>query len=225
MMNRYSAVAWDAVAVAALCFGAWLTFLAPSAAEPAAPVATRANALVRPFDRALGNPAAPVVLIEYASPTCPHCAEFHRQYFQSLKSKYIDTGKVRFVYRIYMLRPDDAPAEKLSRCLPAEHYFDFIGLLFQKQSDWDADIYPNVNMKGALIQIARSVGLTKERAEKCMADTALDKQLNQVSEEAEKKYKVDGTPTFVVDDVADEAGEQWAHLQNRLAAAVAAKRR
>ena len=72
--------------------------------------------------------------------------------------------------------------------MPAEHYFDFVGLLFRRQHEWDADEYPNIDMHAALLKIAKEIGLPDGVAEKCMTSTALDKDLNQVSEDAEKKY-------------------------------------
>ena len=219
MIKRYLPAAMGAVAFLALCLATWQVFLTARAAEPAAP----ASAIIRPFDRTMGSPTAPVVLVEYAAPTCPYCAAFYLQYFQSLKTKYIDTGKVRYVYRVYMIHSGDGPAEKLSRCLPVEHYFDFVGLLFRRQSQWDADEYPNIDMHDALMAIAKEIGLPKDVAEKCVTSTALDAQLNQVSDEAEKKYNVNATPTFLVNGVAGEGGEQWAHLEARLVAAGATK--
>ena len=223
MIKRYRLTALGAAAFLALGFAAWQAFWVPSAAQPAPSAVTRAQSIVGPFDRTMGSANAPVVLVEYAAPTCPYCAAFYLQYFQGLKTKYIDTGKVRYVYRVFLIHSGDGPAEKLSRCLPVEHYFDLVGLLFRRQPQWDADEYPNIDMHDGLMAIAKEIGLPKDVAEKCMASTALDRQLNQVSEEAEKKYKVNSTPTFLVNGVAGEGGEQWAHLEARLVAASMAK--
>lgn len=219
-MKRSSTVIVGVAASFVLLAATWLAVLSPVAADPVKLVATGTNSNVHPFDRTMGSSKAPILLIEYSSPTCPHCAAFFEHYFQFLKRKFIDAGQVRFVYRAYMLRPDDASVEKLSRCFPSEYYFDFVGLLMQKQPEWDAVIYPNINMHDALIQIAERTGLPRDRAEKCISDNALNRQLNQVSEEGEQRYHVAGTPTFVVNGVSGEAGEPWEHLEKRLAAAL-----
>src|SRR5579863_3661123 len=90
-------------------------------------------------DRTMGNAKAKLVLIEYAAPSCPVCAQFNSATFPQLKADYIDTGKVYYLFRLFPLRADDAAAEKIARCLPEDKYFPFIDLLFRNQPKWDVE--------------------------------------------------------------------------------------
>ncbi len=160
-----------------------------------------------PTDRTMGNPKAPVTLIEYGAPTCSICAYFSANEFPQLKRDYIDTGKIYYVFRVFPLRPADGDAEKMARCLPEDKYFAFIDLLWRNQPKWDAAEYPGIaDPQGQLIQQARVAGMSAEQAEQCIANKAEDERINKVSAEAEQKYNLTGTPTFVVDGVPQSSG-------------------
>src|SRR3954462_7762649 len=119
-MRRWLLTIAGLILVAGLDGAAWLVIMA-GPKEPAAE-GSDVGYVISPLDRTVGNRKAPVVLIEYAAPVCPHCAAFEIQDFPSLKAKYIDTGKVFYVFRVFPIRPGDGPAEKLAGCLPAENY-------------------------------------------------------------------------------------------------------
>jgi protein-disulfide isomerase len=221
-MTKKRLLAASTVMAAVLSIAIWHARSSQAAGQTPGPAPARGRFTITPVDRTIGSNNARVVLIEYASPTCPHCAEFYTAYFPTLKTNFIDTGKVRFVYRIFILRPDDGAVEKLARCLPASQYFDFVEALFRNQAQWDGDIYP-VDMQAGLLRMATAAGMNPQQAEKCMVDPALNTQLNQVSDLATRQYGVNGTPTFVVNGVPGEAGEQWPHLRQRLLAVIAAK--
>src|ERR1700687_5944958 len=87
-------------------------------------------------DESLGSANAPVTIIEYASMTCPHCAHFHETTFPELKKKYIDTGKVRFIFREFPLDSVAATAFMVARCADKDKYFPMIEVLFQQQNTW-----------------------------------------------------------------------------------------
>src|SRR5947209_14674871 len=87
-------------------------------------------------EMALGDPQAPITVIEYASMTCPHCAHFHLTTFPELKKRYIDTGKVRFVFREFPLDPVATGAFMLARCAGNDRYFALLDLLFHEQRQW-----------------------------------------------------------------------------------------
>ncbi len=152
-------------------------------------------------DRTMGNRNAKVVLIEYAAPVCPHCAHFNEAYFPDIKKKYIDTGKVFYVFRVYPIRPDDGPAEKLASCLPEDKYFSFIDLLFRNQPKWDGSEYPVADDHAGLILMARIAGMSAEQADACMSSKAEDERINKVASEGEARYKINSTPTFIVNGV------------------------
>jgi protein-disulfide isomerase len=179
-------------------------------------------------DRTLGNPKAPVTLIEYAAPSCPICAAFNHDNFALLKQNYIDTGKVFYVLRVFPIREDDGTAEKIARCLPADNYIPFIDQLFRNQSKWDVEFNPGFSEKDvhdALIQQARIAGMGADEANKCIANKAEDERINAVAKDGMAKYNITGTPTFVINGVNKAVGNMtWQQLQNLLDNAAAAKK-
>ena len=177
-------------------------------------------------DRTMGNPKAPVTLIEYGAPTCNICAYFAANEFPQLKRDYIDTGKIFFVFRTFPLRPMDGDVEKMARCLPEDKYFAFIDLLWRNQPKWDAAEYPGIaDPHGEMIKQARVFGMTAEQAEQCIANKAEDERINKVSAEAEQRYNLTGTPTFVVDGVPQSSGAvPYKDLAKILDAALAKKK-
>jgi protein-disulfide isomerase len=179
-----------------------------------------------PADRTMGNPKAPVTLIEYGAPTCNICAYFNANEFPQLKREYIDTGKVFYVFRVFPLRPMDGDVEKMARCLPEDKYFPFIDLLWRNQPKWDAAEYPGIaDPHAALIQEARVAGMSAEQAEQCIASKAEDERINKVSAEAEQKYNLSGTPMFVIDGVPQPSGAlPYADLAKLLDAELAKKK-
>jgi protein-disulfide isomerase len=222
-MRRKTILVFSVTAIV-IAAGAAAWFVLGSSESPAvAADASNPGFTLTAHDRTMGNSKAPVVLIEYAAPICPHCAAFEMQDFPKLKANYIDTGKVFYVFRVFPLRPDDGPAEKLARCMPEDKYFNFIDLLFRNQPKWDGAEYPVADDHAGLVQVARIAGMTPEQADKCMSDTSSDATINQVSQDAEQKYNITGTPTFIVNGVPTEAGEEWSGLQKILDAALAAK--
>jgi protein-disulfide isomerase len=179
-----------------------------------------------PTDRTMGNPKARVTLIEYGAPTCNICAYFAANEFPQLKREYIDTGKVFYVFRTFPLRPMDGDVEKMARCLPEDKYFAFIDLLWRNQPKWDAAEYPGIaDPHGEMIKQARVFGMTAEQAELCIANKAEDERINKVSAEAEQKYQLTGTPTFVVDGIPQSSGAvPYADLAKVINAALAKKK-
>ena len=160
---------------------------------------------ILPSDRTLGNPKSKVVLIEYAAPSCPVCAAFNAQSFPQLKAKYIDTGKIFYVFRVFPLRSDDGQAEKIARCLPEDKYFAFIDLLFKNQPKWDVE-YSQMNpalatqegVHDGLVLLGRIAGMSREQVDQCMENKTEDERINKVSSDAEARYSVHATPTFIL---------------------------
>jgi protein-disulfide isomerase len=161
-----------------------------------------------PTDRTLGNPKSPVVLIEYAAPSCPVCAAFDAQSFPQLKAKYIDTGKIFYVFRVFPLRPDDGSAEKIARCLPEDKYFAFIDLLFKNQPKWDVEygIQEPDGVHDGLVLLGRIAGMSKEQVDQCMTNKAEDDRINKVSSDGEARYSITGTPTFILNGTSIGSG-------------------
>ena len=166
-------------------------------------------------DRTLGDPHAPIVAIEYAAPQCPFCAEMNAQGIPHLKADYIDTGKVFYVFRVYPIGPADIPAEAIARCLPADKYFPFIDLLYRNQAKWDPENGVQ-DVHGGLVAMARIAGLNGEKVEQCIADKDAQKQIFTVAQDAEKRFGINGTPTFVINGEVQTPGATWDEIKSKL---------
>jgi len=144
-------------------------------------------------EQAIGNANAPVTIIEYASMTCPHCAQFHEQVYPELKKKYVDTGKVRFIFREFPLDPLAAAGFMLARCGDKDKYFPMIETLFAQQKDWvvQKPLEP-------LLAIAKQAGFTQETFDKCLANQKVLDGIEEVRTRAAQKFQVTSTPTFFV---------------------------
>jgi len=157
---------------------------------------------ILPTDRVLGNPKSKVVLIEYGAPSCPVCAAFNVQSFPRIKANYMDTGKIFYVFRMFPLRADDGSAEKIARCLPEDKYFAFVDLLFKNQPKWDVEFgVPPAKVRDGLVLLGRIAGMSAEQVDQCMVNKAEDDRINQVAAEAERRYSIHATPTFILNGV------------------------
>jgi len=162
-------------------------------------------------DRQLGPDNAPVTIIEYASLTCPHCASFHKTSLPELKKRYIDTGKVRLIFREFALNPLDAGAVMLARCLDQDKYFDFIEILFRTQDQWvvQKPIEP-------LLAIARQAGFTKETFEACLKNQKLLDGIEAQRSRASEKFGVNSTPTFFINGKIARGGLSIEELDKQI---------
>lgn len=169
---------------------------------------------LKPADRMLGSRNAKVVLIEYASFTCSHCAAFHEEVVPELKKNYIDTGKVLFVLRLFPRNQEDALAEKMARCAPAARYFDIVGRLFRDQAQWAF----GGKARAELIKIGQGFGLAPAAINRCMDSTADDARINAVALEAENRYVLGGTPHIVINGKPpqDSGGIPYSSLSRML---------
>jgi len=141
----------------------------------------------------LGKADAKVTIVEYASMTCPHCAHFHETTLPELKTKYIDTGKVRLILREFPFDPRAEAGFMLARC-SGDNYFPMVDVLFRQQLQWAAVD----NAKDALLQIARLAGFTQEKFEACLTDQKLLEEVRAVRDRGSKEFGVDSTPTFFI---------------------------
>lgn len=145
-------------------------------------------------DRVLGNPDAPVTIIEYASLTCPHCASFHAGTLPELKKRYVDTGKAKLIFRDFPLDAVALRASMLARCAPAERYYGVLDVLFRSQDGWSRAQDP----LQALAQTGRLAGVGQQEFEACMANQDLLNGVVNIRLEGERRFKVESTPTFVI---------------------------
>ena len=145
----------------------------------------------------LGNPDAKVVLTEYASFTCPHCATFHETSYPQLKKNYIDTGKVLFRIReVYQFRPG-IWAAILARCGGRERYFGIVDLLFKKQASWSTPA-DAADVVSRLTEIGRAAGLTQDQISACFTDAENAEMLYNVSVKNQRENNVVATPSFTI---------------------------
>jgi len=193
--------------------------LATTALCGTAPIAFAQGAtqeeLLRPGplpDLAQGKADAPVTIIEYASMTCPHCANFHKTTYPALKTKYIDTGKVRFIFREFPLDEVAVAASMLARCAGGEKSMALIDVLFASQDRWAVrDPLP------ALMQIARQAGFTQATFEECLRDQKLYDNIVAMRERGAKEYKVESTPTLFINGKMQKGGVSSDELEKLLA--------
>lgn len=147
-------------------------------------------------DMALGPKDAAVTIVEYASMTCPHCAAFTEQVFPKLKEAYIDTNKIRFVFREFPLDIKAAAGSMLARCIAKDDpqkYFAAIHTLFKQQETW---VMGKTSEQLALI--GKQAGLSEADVDKCLKDQALLDKIAADQKFANEKLKVNSTPTFFI---------------------------
>lgn len=148
-------------------------------------------------DITLGDPSAPVTVIEYASMTCSHCAHFHDTTYAPFKQKYIDTGKVYFIFREFPLDTLATAAFMLARCVPKDRYMPLVGILFSQQKNWAFTNDP----KASLLSIAKQAGFTQETFDACLTNQKILDGVNWVKNRAAEKFGVEATPTFFINGV------------------------
>lgn len=150
--------------------------------------------------RAIGSADAPIKIIEFASMTCSHCAHFHNDVLPELKSKYVDTGKVYIEFKEFPLDDAALKATITARCLPEDKYEGFIALLFKTQDHWARGI----NYMTALRQNAKLAGMSDATFDACHADEKLKLAIADWMQQAQEKWSINSTPTFVVNDGAEK---------------------
>ena len=141
-------------------------------------------------DMALGaGEGAKVTIVEYASATCPHCAAFHKDVWPKLKAEYIDTGKIRFIFREFPLNDPALAAFMIARAAPKDSYFPLIGVFFDTLETWAKD------PATGLLNIAKQAGFTQEKFDATLKDEKLAKGIMEIRDGG-VKFGVQGTPTF-----------------------------
>jgi protein-disulfide isomerase len=144
-------------------------------------------------EKALGREDAPVTIIEYASMTCSHCARFATATYPTLKTKYIDTGKVRFIFREFPLDSLAAGAIMLARCAPNDGFFPLVELMFERQREWAFVEKP----LDALFALVRQAGFTQESFRACLGNQQILDGVSWVRDRG-AEFGVESTPTFFI---------------------------
>ena len=181
---------------------------APAKPSSAAPAASSAKMSLAP-EEVMGDPKAKVTLIEYASAACPHCARMNNDVLPQLKKAYIDTGKVKYVFREMLTPPVEfaGTAFMMARCGGDKNYFALLDDVFHQQQA----IYESGDLPGGLLKIGAKYGLDKDKINACMGEdavSALNERLNRADKDG-----IEGTPTFLIGDeklVGEQSYEQLA---------------
>ena len=199
-MKRY-ALSLIAVTALASGIGFWITRSAPTG-ESMLPMAAQAQeaaeidtSTIR--EMALGDPDAPVTVIEYASFTCPHCADFHADVLPQLKADYVDTGQVRFVHREVYFDRYGLWAGMVARCGGGERYFGIADMVYENQRDWARGEPEQV--VGELRRFGLMAGLTEEQLDACLSDGVKAQTLIAWYTEHAEADGIEATPSFVID--------------------------
>jgi protein-disulfide isomerase len=165
-------------------------------------------------DMALGPANASVTITEYASMTCPHCAAFNETVFPKIKSEYIDTGKVRYVFREFPLDIKAAAGSMLARCIAKDDsgkYFAVVDMLFRQQNDWVTK-----NTTETLARIGKQAGLSQQAVEDCLKDQALLDKIAADQKFANEVLKVNSTPTFFINGEMIRGETSFAEFDKRI---------
>jgi protein-disulfide isomerase len=145
-------------------------------------------------DHVLGNADAKVTVIEYASPTCPHCAQFHNEVYPALKTEYVDTGKIKFILRPFVRNLQDAVIFLLAEAAGEEKYHQVVETYFKTQATWSLAEKP----RAALLEQAKQLGFTEESFDAALANQELFEAMQTVQKQAVDEFKLEGTPTFYI---------------------------
>ena len=145
-------------------------------------------------DYALGSPGAPIVIVEYASLTCPACKRFHTDVLPGLKKEFVDTGRVRLIYRDFPLDQLAYFAAKTARCAGREKYFGFLDVFYQTQSQWATSSNP----LQALQKLARLGGMSEKAFNDCLQDKETETHILGLRLEAAQDFGVNSTPTIFI---------------------------
>jgi protein-disulfide isomerase len=167
----------------------------PHATPIPAAAGDRLSFMIKPDDMVLGSADAKVTMVEYASLTCPHCANFHINTLPALKTEYIDKGLVKLVYRDFPLDGLALRASMMAQCAGPDRYFGYLELLFGRQVQWATAKDP----LDGLAAIGKIGGMTDEEFKTCLTDKTVEQKVLSSALEGEKTYAVRATPTIFID--------------------------
>ena len=151
---------------------------------------------IKDNDFVIGDKDAPITIIEYASMSCSHCASFHNSTLNDLKTEYIDTGKVRFVFRDFPFNYPALLGSMMMRCIPNEVRYDYMNALYLLQKSWV--VRENATTMQELYKIMQSGGMTKDEFDACYSNEQLENEILEGVIAAQKEFNIRSTPSFLV---------------------------
>lgn len=212
---------YGAVAVVLVVAGAAGYFAFGRSASPLAGITGTQSVELKPTDMVHGAANAKATIIEYASMTCPHCAAFQKDVIPLLNKDYVDTGKVKVVFREYPLDGAARMASGVARCLSGDQFFSFIDLLFKNQMNWIKDFDGNGQLTKedvleGLTQMGRVAGMPADKVKACADDPKNLALVDANWMEGQTKYNVNSTPTFIINGVSHAGEIPYPELQKIL---------
>lgn len=167
-------------------------------------------------ERSMGQPDAPVVMIEYASATCPHCAEFHEKVLPQIRGEYIETGKLRFIFREFPLDNLAMGAFMLTRCVPEDKFFPTLNVLFKRQKLWMSG-----NAKEELFRVMQLAGMDQAAFDACLKKEDLAKAIYESAKQAREEFGVKGTPAIFINGRMIDGHKEYAEIKSAIDAELA----
>jgi len=162
-------------------------------------------------EKVLGPADAPVTVVEYASMSCPHCAHFDAATFDDFRLKYVDSGKVRYIFREFPLNAPAYAVAMVARCAPADRFFEVVHSYFRSQEEW----LSAQDLRGAIMEKAKPFGFTEQTFEACLSNQALFEGLNTIKERG-AAFGVQATPTFFINGQKMEGALSLADLERAI---------
>ncbi len=154
---------------------------------------------IKDTDFVLGSPESPITIIEYASMSCSHCADFHNDTLESLKTEYIDTGKVKFVFRDFPFNYPALVGSMILRCVPNDARYQYMNALYKLQKNWVRREHSDT--KKELYKIMQSGGMQQEDFDSCLSDINLENDILEDVMNAQKEFNIRSTPSFIINGV------------------------
>ena len=155
--------------------------------------------IIKDNDFFIGDENAPVTIIEYASMSCSHCADFHNDTLDELKKEYVDTGKVKFVFRDFPFNYPALAGSMMMRCVPDEVRYDYMNALYKLQKNWV--IRDNNKTKSELYKIMQSGGMQQDEFDACLSDVNMENNILEGVMNAQREFNIRSTPTFIINGI------------------------
>lgn len=187
---------------------------APAPGSRAVPQGPIPGPRLEGLDFVMGHPDAPVSVIEYASLTCPHCQRLHVEVLPRIKAEYVDTGRVRWVFRDFPLDRMALNAHMLARCAGPERFFAYLDVFFGQLQNWTTGT-PD-QMTQSLRRLARLGGMSDGQMDQCMADMNVQAAVLNQTMIGEREHRVQATPTLVIDGTVHRGGMSFDELDRVL---------